>query len=50
MKTWILIYAMLAAALGSWIVWTEYRITGLEIRMNVHEASEHWQETPEVAR
>lgn len=32
--------------LSIWIVWTEIRVHGLEIRMNIQEASQHWQEEP----
>lgn len=40
------IAALAVAAALAWIGWTEYRVQGLEIRLNVHEASEHWQEQP----
>ncbi len=32
--------------LAAWMAWTEYRISGLEIRLNLQEASQHWQEEP----
>lgn len=30
----------------TWCLWSEYRIHGLETRMNLQEASQHWQEMP----
>ena len=38
---WMLIVA-------GWIGWAEYRIEGLETRLNVTESALHWRETPSV--
>jgi len=35
------------SVLWFWILWTEYRIHGLETRMNLVEASQHWTEEPQ---
>lgn len=40
---------MTAAALlltAAWIAWAEYRISGLETRLNVLESENHWREIP----
>jgi len=35
-----------AISATAWMWWTEYRIHGLETRLNLQEASQHWQEDP----
>jgi hypothetical protein len=38
--------AMLAMLFTAWAIQVEDRIVGLEIRMNLQEASQHWLEDP----
>lgn len=46
MNARLVVALLLFFAALAWSTWTELRVSGLEIRMNLQEASQHWLDEP----